>query len=205
MTNTFDKKTHTYEIGGRTVPGVTTVLADTGLRESFFDNEHAADKGTMIHLAIHYLDTVGLAEPVDPKISGYVQSYKQWKLDSVVDVLESEYIVFYDRMGYGCIIDKIARFVYMGKVVHGIVEVKSGQPQKSDRIQTAGQTMAMGVGPWTLKTDTLNEYSIREYGYMRRFLLYIKEDTFTFYECTDNMDLDVWRAGTILYNWKRRA
>jgi len=189
------------------VPGVTSILADAGLRESFFDNEWYADKGTKIHLALHYLDTVGLNyESIDEQILPYIESYEEWKLTSNVEILESEYIVFNEAMGYGCIIDKIARFDLLGKVVHGIVEVKSGQAQKSDHIQTAGQTLAIGTGPWVFaQKEPCPKYVIKEYGYMRRWLLYIYPKGFRFFECTEQMDLDVFHAGTTIYNWKRRV
>jgi len=203
----FHEATHTYTMDAKEVPGCTEVLADTGLREMFFDNEHSADKGTKIHLALHYLDTVGLnPDSVDPKIRPYIDAYLQWQFHSQAEILESEYIVYNEVERYGCIIDKIARFNIMDQVVHGIVEVKTGIPQGSDQLQTGAQTLAMGTGPWSLPQEgDRPDYVIAGGWYLRRWVLHLTDrGTFKLVENTEQDDINIFRSACHVYWGKRR-
>ena len=193
MNNTFDKETHTYTIGGRVAPGNTEILTDVGLRESFFDKEWYADKGSKIHLACHFHNKGTLKwESVDPLIYGYVEGYIKFKRECNVKVLESEYRVFHERFIYGTTIDSIDELELMGKRFSAIVEIKSGQPQPSDQIQTAGQQMAYDSSNCT-------------YSALRRFVLYLNQNgTYKLVECRDTDDYVIFHAATVIYHAKRR-
>lgn len=194
MTNTFDAETHTYTINGRVVPGVTEILGDTGLRELFFDAEHAADKGTKVHLACHY-EKKGTLNPatVSKAIQPYVHAFQQWMFDCRAETIESEYMIFNEPLQYGTILDGLHEFEFMGELVKGIVEIKSGQPQDSDCLQTAGQLMALDTVP-------------RWKGINRRFVLYLKDNgTCKLVENTDASDFADFEAACRVYHRKRRT
>lgn len=189
---TFDPAKHEYTIEGRVVPGVTEILGDTGLREPFFDAEWAADKGTKIHLACHFHNKGTLFwESVDPLIYPYVEAYLRFKRECHVDVIFSEKIFFHETLLYGTTIDTMVKLDFMSERVRAIVEIKSGQPQPSDRLQTAGQILAVRTHPglWSVK---------------RRFVLYLKENgTYILVEHVDPDDMLDFEAACRVY-WRKR-
>lgn len=195
MTNTFEAATHTYTIGGIVVPSNTEILEDVGFRESFFDKEWYADKGTKIHLACHFHNKGTLFwDTVDPLIFGYVEAYLKFKRECNVEVKASELIVYNETLMYGTTVDSIDNLDFMGKRIEAIVELKSGQAQTSDAIQTAGQKLALD--------SSFNEYA----GINRRFILYLKQNgTYKLVECTDYEDYKDFEAACRVYHRKRRT
>lgn len=188
---TFDPIEHIYTINGKVVPGNTEILGDTGLRELFFDKEWYADKGQKIHLACHFHNKGTLSwETVDPLIYGYVEAYLKFKRECKVEVLESEYVCFNETLLYGTTIDSIVELDFMSTRVSGIVEIKSGQPQSSDCLQTAGQIMVF----WEKPTFLVN-----------RFVLYLKENgTYKLVENVDPADMLDFEAACRVYHRKRK-
>jgi len=191
---TFDATKHEYTIEGRVVPGVTEILGDTGLRELFFDYEWYAEKGSKIHLACHYHNKGTLAwETVDPLIYGYVEAYLKFKRECNVEVLESEYVCFNYILLYGTTIDTISELDFMSQRGWAIVEIKSGAPQPSDALQTAGQILAL--------RGSLTGWSKVN----RRFVLYLKENgTYKLVENVDQADMLDFEAACRVYHRKRR-
>lgn len=80
----FDVLTHTYSVGGRIVPSVTSRIQAAGLLgpAATFFTHGAAARGTSVHLACLQLD-----QPTDPELAhvltpderGYLRSYARWR------------------------------------------------------------------------------------------------------------------------------
>lgn len=81
MTTTlqFDPVRHTYHLGDRALPSVTTVLKAVGLIDDTWFTEQARQRGTYVHMATHYVDEDDLAEEsVDPRYLGYLHAYRRF-------------------------------------------------------------------------------------------------------------------------------
>ncbi len=89
VTPDFDDETHIYRMGGRIVPGVSTILRKAGIADpaetdsgfvisdDIIDN--AADRGKVIHAAIELLDAGELDwETVDDECLPYVEAWQAW-------------------------------------------------------------------------------------------------------------------------------
>ena len=95
---TYDDATHLYRINGEVVPSVTAVIRAAGLGPDystidFSTLNHAADRGTKVHLATELIDEDELnRDSLDPELAGYVAAYDQLLADGFKR-LRSEQIV----------------------------------------------------------------------------------------------------------------
>ena len=92
----FRQEDHSYTIRGREYPSVTTVIRNAGFGHDFSKApkhllNHARARGNAVHLACHYIDTVGLDfSSVDEQIRGYVEAYARFKAKVPITIIESE-------------------------------------------------------------------------------------------------------------------
>ena len=76
---TFDRDTHTYWMGSKQIPSVTTILREAGIISTEWFNEFARDRGSAIHSAIHLYNQEDLNEfALDPIIVPYLESWKKF-------------------------------------------------------------------------------------------------------------------------------
>lgn len=72
-------------------PSVTELLKDVGLIDSTFFNHYAAQRGTAVHSACHYLDENDLdRSTVSDEIAPYLEGYEKFKKESgmTFDIIE---------------------------------------------------------------------------------------------------------------------
>jgi hypothetical protein len=73
---------HEYYLDGNPLDGVTSIIRDSGLMPSYMpdDLEWYLERGSAIHLATELYDKGTLDEStLDPRIAGYLESWKQSK------------------------------------------------------------------------------------------------------------------------------
>lgn len=109
---TFDPEAHAYALDGRPVPSVTQLIERADLIN--YDDvppwqlEHAAQRGTAVHLATEFYDDGDLDdESIDPEILPYVEAWRLFRRESGFKVLRSEVRVYSRRHQYAGTVDTI--------------------------------------------------------------------------------------------------
>ena len=93
---TFDEASHVYRLDGRAIPSVTTVIRDNRLGDDFHAVapdvlEHARQRGTAVHAALHYWDEGTLDEAtVDPVVAPYVAAWRRFVDERRVQIVAME-------------------------------------------------------------------------------------------------------------------
>ena len=172
----FKADTHTYFVGTRPVPAITTVLRASGrVKEGpWFKPEHR-ERGKAVHLATLYFD-LGLKQLVDPRWEGYFEGYVKFARETRPRWRELEQPRLHRKLGYAGTPDRI------GFVIHGdaIVEIKTGGVSDWHAIQTAAQDILIG-GPapgrrrLALYLPGDGEYFLREHKHSTDYLKFFTD------------------------------
>lgn len=128
----FDPEEHIYRVDGRIVPSVTEILAGVGLSDNTkagaweIDPDvlaNAADRGTMVHLAIE-LDCTGELDEdtVDDEIWPYLEAWRQFVDDTGFLPVANELRFYHPRLDYCGTADMIG---YMGDQLT-VLDLKTG-------------------------------------------------------------------------------
>lgn len=107
---TFDPEPHVYRFDGEVIPSVTQLLEPlinyAGVPGAIL--QHAADRGTAVHLATEFFDDDDLDEAtVDPEILPYVEAWRTFREESGFEVVRSEVRVYSARHRYAGTVDTI--------------------------------------------------------------------------------------------------
>lgn len=124
---------HHYTLDGKRIDGLTSTIAEAGLIGNFGSQWHM-DKGTATHLATEYYDKGTLDEStVDPKIVGYLESWKRFRKDMDYTPSHIEYQTYHPELMVGMKIDRLP----------GPVDLKSGAPEPWHILQICVQWSAL--------------------------------------------------------------
>ncbi|WP_428383581.1 hypothetical protein [Nevskia ramosa] len=141
---TFDPATHTYRVDGKVLPGVTTVIKPL-IDYSMVSAEMlalAAERGSAAHLATEYADQDMLDEDtLDPRLAGYLQAWRQFRLDKAAKPIVIERQLAHTLLGYCCTLDRIMTFGNSQSLE--LVEIKTtSQLLPATGVQLVGQELA---------------------------------------------------------------
>lgn len=123
---TFDAAAHKYTLGGRQIPGVTTVLAATKLIDTTFMNDDGRQRGTAVHYGVelylrNQLDWSTVDERIKPYLDAAVQFFADVRFDpATITHLETK--VVHRALGYAGTIDLVGTL--FGEPC--LVDVKTG-------------------------------------------------------------------------------
>lgn len=121
----FDPESHTYRVGDRVLPSVTQLLRPIGFDyDTVPPNtlQHAAERGTAVHLATEFYDDGDLdEESIDLEILPYVEAWRLFRRESGFEVYRSEVRVYSERHQFAGTFDCLG--VLNGKLA--IVEKKT--------------------------------------------------------------------------------
>lgn len=132
----FDEPSHTYKIGGFSVPGVTSVIGS--VLPGWKASEWHLQRGKATHLACHFLDAGKLVwESVDPEILPRVQAWQKFRADFPATVVASETPLGHRLLQYAGTLDRI--FDYGGELV--LCDIKNSVSPMV-RLQLAFYSMA---------------------------------------------------------------
>lgn len=118
----FDPKTHTYKIGGRPVPGVTSIIRSV-LPHAWSIDEYYLQRGTATHWGCKLLDDGVLdRSSVDPEIAPRIEAWERFRSDYKGLVIGCELPLGHPEYMYAGTLDRV--FECQGEIV--IVDLKNG-------------------------------------------------------------------------------
>ena len=188
----FYPEEHLYFYDGLHVPSVTQVLEPyTGLQWADPDALKAAQEfGTHVHEACHLYD-IGtldydamLADEPNGSVLSYLHGWIQFVESSGFVVLESEEMVYNERLKYAGTFDRIGMF-----------------PDKKRKVQIdikTGASMPRTVGP---QTAAYNEAMGERFP---RYCCLLTPDNFSLHPLTDPADFSIFRAALTLHRWRHQ-
>lgn len=98
---------HIYKIGDKPLTGVTNSLQVNFGRRDYW-NEWHAQRGTAVHLAIHYLEENRLNwDTLDERIKPRIEAYQKFRAQTNLTLLHSELSLFSKRYQFAGTIDKV--------------------------------------------------------------------------------------------------
>lgn len=152
----FDHESHTYWIGDRQIPNVTSMLKATGHVDDTYFTEESRRRGQAVHGLTSDYDLKGL--DVDRLVSpfrGYVLAHAEAMKRLKPAWLAVEVPEVHPKFGYGCRCDRVGK-IY-GAI--GTLDEKTGPPSKWHSIQTALQAIAVswryGLAPEAMQRFNL--------------------------------------------------
>jgi hypothetical protein len=183
---TFEPESHTYTVGGRTVPHVTGILKAAGLVDDRWFTEWARQRGTAVHVACHLWNSGDLDEAtVDERIAGYLDGWRRAVSELGLVVKESEKLVYSKTYSFAGTVDVVAELG--GK--NCIIDIKTGDPGRIAGVQLAGYEVALA--------DTLFGKEV-----MRRFAVRLFDDgTYAVTEYTNFKDRACFMAALTIAHW----
>lgn len=120
---------------------VTEVLAKAGLVDTTWYTEEACERGTAVHEATALYDEGALDESQpwgDDVALGRLEGWKRFVSECDVEVIESEFEVRHDRLGY---IGHADRLIYWNGAVW-IIDIKPANEERWHPIQLAAYQQA---------------------------------------------------------------
>jgi hypothetical protein len=140
--NEFREATHEYFIGGKPVPGVTTVLKEAGLIDSTWFTPEAALRGQHVHTACALwdkgeLDTCAL----DPVLVPYLEAWQKFRKESGVTPTIIEEPFYSLEHGFAGTIDR----AWMDGKHFIVCDIKSGPLPDWLPLQLAGYSILINA------------------------------------------------------------
>jgi len=169
---------------------VTEAIQLAGLSDTTWLTPEAAARGTAVHAAVA-LDVSGQLdeESIHPVVAPYLASWRRFRLEANVFVIDSELEVEHLALGYSGRLDMIAT---IGGYAPMVLDLKTGAAAAWHPIQTAGyalahQTMAGGATP-------------------PRGAVYLQDDgsAARFVAHKDRGNFDVFKAAVVIAHFKKQ-
>lgn len=131
---TFKEDSHEYFVDGLLKRSVTKVLAEAGVIDKKYFNEHAAQRGRAVHKAIHLMLENKLdMNSVDSRISGYLNAAKSAirDLNIETEIIEKSY--YHDEWDICGTLDFVGKS--KGNLI--LIDWKTGSPLDNyERLQS---------------------------------------------------------------------
>jgi hypothetical protein len=150
-TFTFDPLPHVYMLMGKQIPSTSAILAP--YKPKYQPDPMYAHRGTIVHMACHYLDDGGVDhESVVKDYRGYVDAYRKFKEEWKFIPRLNEKPMYHPELRYGVTPDKDGTLTFpksfgngkdAGITTDAIVELKSGVMYRWVALQTMSQKMAL--------------------------------------------------------------
>lgn len=133
----FDEATHRYTVGGKVLPGITSVLKMTGFVDDRWFTQEARDRGTATHRACWFMAEGELDwATVDPEIRPRVEAFGRFLEEHKPTLLFAEKPLHSDIYRFAGTFDFVFDVPALGIC---IIEVKTGAAGLAAMLQTAGQ------------------------------------------------------------------
>lgn len=183
----FDPVGHRYELAGRELPSVTTILDPyTGLDYVDRDTlEAARELGTDVHAAVHYHNT-GQLEHCPERIKPYLDGWIRFLAETGAVVLASECRVYSQKHGFAGTLDSL---IYWKNREH-IVDVKSGS--------VVPKTVGPQLAGYLTAYNELHGTKVRS----RQCVHLLGDGTYRLHEQKDARDSTIFQSALNLWRWR---
>jgi len=179
----FRDEDHTYWKDGINYPAVTKVLEEMGFVDSTWFDEYSRTRGSYVHKAVElYNKGELLEEDLDERLAPYLDSWRRFKQNSDIMILNSELQVHSDIYRYAGTLDIECNI----NGNRAIIDLKSGIVAPVTALQLAAYVMARHE----------NYYSVKRYG------LSLKGGKPTIVPFENFSDFGIWQAIMAVYNYK---
>lgn len=143
----FDAEQHHYYFDGVRIPSVTQLLAPVSFDYDSVPSgilQHAAERGTAVHLATEFYDDGDLDEDsIDPEILPYVEAWRLFRRESGFVVFRSEVRVHSARHGFAGTFDCLG---VLNKQLAIVEKKTTAQLHPSTAIQVSAYMRAFNEG-----------------------------------------------------------
>lgn len=134
----FDETNHIFTLDGRRIASVTQVLSH--FIPHWNCDPWYLERGKVVHKATELYDKGTLdSDSVDPQIQGYLQGWEKFRFDYEFVPTHIEFKTYHKIYQYAGIIDRIGN----SRIGNFLLDIKSGEPTKSDKLQIAGGYLGM--------------------------------------------------------------
>jgi hypothetical protein len=179
----LDQATHSYSLNGVRIPGVSEILDWAGFSPPYPRTGDYKARGSAVHKATFLFDQ-GTLGKIDPRIEGYLASYK---------IFREEFPVKWDLMEMSAYHPTL---LYAGTLDRGcetqswIVDIKTGEPPKKRLgLQLAAYSLLTPLGTLSQRAGV----QLFDDGSRPRLIT-----------CDDRQDFDVWLGLVHRYHWERK-
>lgn len=193
----FDPSTHTYRLGDRKLPGVTSIL-DCGIASYAGVPRHvldaAAKRGTYVHRACELLlwDLLDW-DSLEPDYRPYVDAFAKFLKESGVDPELPEERVWHRELFYAGTADLICRLAKRKKFRRAVIDFKT-----SFRLMPA-------VGPQLAAYQDAFNSAEKNDPVVDRYALHLRKDgTYQLEPYESPMDMAVFRACLTIHNFTNK-
>jgi hypothetical protein len=164
----FDPNTHRYFLGGREVPGVTSILKRAGIIDTtFLRNEAALRRGTAVHKQCEWLDSLPRLRvleiakgQIDSPMAGYAVAYCRFLRDLRPIYTHVEAGLLHAALRFGGRTDRIS--ADLGGLGPAVLEIKTGHVADWHGVQLAGYQLLFPTGSrWVVYLKPTGNYDLR--------------------------------------------
>jgi len=186
----FNPETHEYFLNGSKLPGVTSILQDTGIIDlsgiPYARLEAAREFGIAVHSACELYDLDDLNEKeLDHNLRPYLDAWIKFKTDTGFELIEIEKPVYSVRYRFAGTPDRIGAFDGLT-----LVDIKSTAAlSPATALQTAGYEIAH------------NEFSADKIK-KRMTVLLTANGEYKLEPHKDKNDINVFLAALSVFNWR---
>jgi hypothetical protein len=190
----FEETDHTYTVGNRLLPSVTTVIRPIGPDFSMIRADVLEQKrqlGTDVHLATELDDLEELDdEATDPLVMNYVRAWRKFKEESGAVILMNEQRLYHPTLGYAGTLDNLAELRLVGDGRWLLDKKTSANPVPAYGVQLSGYAELLFTNDPPAKG-------------LRRGTVHLRADgTYRLKEFANPNDAAVFRALLSITHWK---
>lgn len=204
----FDPKEHRYFYGDEELISVTRVLEAMRISDSSWIKQEYRDRGTAVHDICDLIDDgttdQNFATPEDlidtsqwepgtttPELVGYGMAYASFRVAAKFEPLLIEERLYCSSLRLAGTLDRFGTWANGNGTAQALIDIKSGVPTISARIQTALYQYMLEVGSRTGVVDI-------------RAAVHLQPDgKFRIYRYEDKQDIQVGLSAVNLYHWMK--
>lgn len=194
----FEAETHSYYLGDRRLTSVSEIIQSAGLKDFSMIRpdvmERAADRGTAVHAACHFIDQDDLDwATVSHEIEPYVRAWERFKLDTgIMEFSDIEKPQYHATFGFAGTPDRIiASYPISAPPERLVIDIKTYKPDAVTGVQLAAYSF-LRFGPQPAWNEP------------QRWGVWLKEDgKYQIVEFKDRGDEAVFFACKTIHDFKR--
>lgn len=140
---TFDEKNHEYKVDGAITPSVTQILDSNGFSDFGRVDAEILRKSSLFGKAVH--KTIELfckgkldEDSLDPELKPYLKSWRNFCKDFKYKCIETEVRGFNEKYRFCYTFDQKGTFQVDKIISPVLIDIKTGQPKASDKVQVNG-------------------------------------------------------------------